>query len=321
MAANSSQMISGKSFEFSILLEFIEKLKDKTQIEVIKNSSYQVARSCFENIDSDTQSSHLLTASFAVNFLMDVEPRLSNDLGPHDLLQLELLSDDYGKRGDVRDVLVLRAMQKWEIGVSAKNNHHAVKHPRLSNRIDFGKKWLGMKNSKQYFEEIEPVFDNLNKIREESQGKALWRDLDDYHSYVYLPVLTAFKNELLRLYKKKPIDTAQNLVKYLVGIKDYYKVIKGNGIVEIEAYNLHGTLNKSFKGIDPKYKIPILHLPDEISDICFISDTTIQVLMNNGWSMSFRIHNASSYIEPSLKFDINLLESPKSMFKNSLEIF
>ncbi|WP_204723350.1 HaeIII family restriction endonuclease [Fastidiosibacter lacustris] len=36
--------------------------------------------------------------------------------------------------------------------------------------------------------------------------------------------------------------------------------------------------------------------------------------------MSFRIHNASSKVEPSLKFDIQLLSSPKTLFKNKLSI-
>lgn len=54
------------------------------------------------------------------------------------ILELEILSDDKGKLGDVRDVLAIRLLQKWEIGVSAKNNHKAVKHSRLSNTIDFG---------------------------------------------------------------------------------------------------------------------------------------------------------------------------------------
>jgi hypothetical protein len=40
--------------------------------------------------------------------------------------------------------LAIRVLQKWEIGVSAKNNHNAVKHSRLSSDIDFGK-WLNIK--------------------------------------------------------------------------------------------------------------------------------------------------------------------------------
>ena len=142
---NSKQMTTGKSFEYALLVQFEEKLKDKTNLEVIKNSSFKIAKGCIENVSSTEQSEYLLSASFAVNFLMDIEPRLSNDIGKDDILQLEILSDQHGESGDVRDVLAIRLLQKWEIGVSAKNNHHAVKHSRLSANIDFGEKWLGIK--------------------------------------------------------------------------------------------------------------------------------------------------------------------------------
>jgi len=48
--------------------------------------------------------------------------------------------------------------------------------------------------------------------------------------------------------------------------------------------------------------------------------TTLIVELNNDWTLSFRIHNASSRIEPSLKFDINLLKAPNSLFTNKLSI-
>jgi len=58
----------------------------------------------------------------AINFLMDIGLRLSNDIEKKDILQLEILTDDKGKNGDVRDVLAIHVLQKWEMGVSVKNN-------------------------------------------------------------------------------------------------------------------------------------------------------------------------------------------------------
>ncbi len=318
----SRQMTTGKSFEYALLVQFEEKLKDKTNLEVIKNSSFEIAKGCFENVSKTEKSDYLLTASFAVNFLMDIEPRLTNDIGKDDILQLEILSDQHGKSGDVRDVLAIRLLQKWEIGVSAKNNHHAVKHSRLSSNINFGEKWLGIKTSKEYFETVTPIFNNLEKIRKESGAKKKWSELDDYHSSIYIPILKAFIKELKKLYKKDSKKVASNLVAYLVGNKDFYKVIKSKNSVEIHAYNLNGTLNLPFDDILPKYKTPKVPLPTEIIDICFKTDsqTTAIVTMNNDWTLSFRIHNASSRVESSLKFDINLLKSPKKLFKNTLNI-
>jgi len=315
-------MTSGKSFEYALLIQFEEKLKNKTNIQVIKNSAFKTAKDCFNQVSKTEKSEYLLSASFAVNFLIDIEPRLSNDIGKKDILQLEILKDQEGELGDVRDVLAIRALQKWEIGVSAKNNHGAVKHPRLSAEIDFGKKWLGINASKKYFSSVTPIFQKLKSIREKSNKKKKWSELGNYHASIYLPILDAFAKELKRLYEKKPEKVAKNLVTYLVGNKDFYKVIKRKNTVEIHAYNLNGTLNLSFKGIDPKYRTPKVALPTKISKIEFkkSGETTIIVTLNNDWALSFRIHNASSRVESSLKFDINLLNSPKNLFKNTLNI-
>jgi hypothetical protein len=315
-------MTTGKSFEYALLVQFEEKLEDKTNLEVIKNSAFENAKGCFENVSAAERSEYLLSASFAVNFLMDIEPRLSNDIGKEDVLQLEILSDHHGKLGDVRDVLAIRLLQKWEIGVSAKNNHRAVKHSRLSSNIDFGEKWLGVKASKEYFDTVTPIFNNLEKIRKESGAKKKWSELGDYHSSIYVPILKAFIKELKKLYKKDSTKVASNLVAYLVGNKDFYKVIKGKNSLEIHAYNIYGTLNLSFKDILPKYRTPKVPLPTKIIEISFKedSDTTAIVTMDNDWTLSFRIHNASSRVESSLKFDINLLKSPRKLFKNTLTI-
>ena len=318
----SKQMITGKSFEYALLVQFEEKLKDKTNVEVIRNSAFIVAKDCFGAVSDSERSEYLLSASFAVNFLMDIEPRLSNDIGEKDILQLEILTDHKGKSGDVRDVLAIRVLQKWEIGVSAKNNHKAVKHSRLSANIDFGEKWIGIPGSKEYFQAVTPIFENLNKLRIESERKKKWSELGDYHTIVYKPILTAFIEELRRLYKKDPIKVSSNLIKYLVGNKDFYKVIKSKNSVEIHAYNINGTLNLPFKNIKSKYITPQVSLPSKITGIDFKKDsnTTVLITFNNGWGLSFRIHNASSRVEPSLKFDINLIDSPKNLFKNTLNI-
>jgi hypothetical protein len=134
--------------------------------------------------------------------------------------------------------------------------------------------------------------------------------------------LNAFIDELKKLDKENPNEVAKNLVAYLVGNKDFYKVIKGKNSIEIHAYNLNGTLNLPFEDIQPKYKTPKIALPTKILDIGFKKDnkTTVIVNLDNDWALSFRIHNASSRIEPSLKFDINLINSPKNLFKNTLNI-
>lgn len=286
---NSRQMITGKSFEYALLTQFEDKLNNKTKVQVINNSSFVIARDCFNNLNSIEKSEYLLSASFAVNFLMDIEPRLSNGINKKDILQLEILSDDHGKAGDVRDVLAIRLLQKWEIGVSAKNNHKAVKHSRLSANIDFGETWLGTKASKEYFNTVTPIFKNLEDIKKESNGKKKWSEIKNKHSIIYVPILEAFKKELEKIYEKNPKKVASNLITYLVGNKDFYKVIKSKNALEIQAYNLNGTLNLPFKNITPKYKTSKIPLPTKIVDSSFKkgSKTTIIITMNNDWTLSF----------------------------------
>jgi hypothetical protein len=206
--------------------------------------------------------------------------------------------------------------------VSAKNNHKAVKHSRLSADIDFGKKWLDVDSSEEYFNSVRPIFGYLKKMREKSNKKKKWSELDNYHKSIYVPILNAFVAELKKIYNKNPKIIAQKFVNYLVGNKDFYKVIKSKNSVEIYAYNLNGTLNLPFENIKPKYITPKISLPTKILNIGFKknSQTTIIVTLDNDWALSLRIHNASSRIEPSLKFDINLLNSPKSLYKNTLNI-
>lgn len=322
MAKVSTQTINGKAFEYALLNEFLERLKVVTSVTVIENEPFKIALKCFLSFDEKEQSHYKLVASFAVNFLLDIEPRLANGINENDVLQLEIVADKAGQTGDVRDVLAIRSIQKWEIGISAKNNHRAVKHSRLSNDIDFGQKWLGIPCSVNYFEEIKPVFSNLAKLRTASKATQKWDTLGDYHTSVYVPVLDAFRNELLRLDKENPGIVAERLVEYLIGNQDFYKVIKGKNKVEIQAYNLHGTLNLPFENIKPKAKIQRLKFPNRLIEVVYQdnSQTTLLVTLNEGWQISFRIHNASSRIEPSLKFDINLVSAPHSLFSNQLFI-
>jgi len=322
MAIKATQTKNGKAFEFALLNAFLERLQILTSVLVIENDIYNTAKKCYDSFSKIEKGLYNLNASFAVNFLIDLEPRLSNGINKSDVLQLEIVSDKQGQAGDVRDVLAIRSLQKWELGISAKNNHRAVKHSRLSNDINFGEKWLGVSCSPIYFNEVKPIFDELAKLRTASKATQKWSTLGDYHSSVYVPILDAFRKELLKLDKENPGFVAQRLVEYLVGTQDFYKVIKGKNKVEIQAYNLHGTLNLPFQTVKPKMKVPKLKLPNRLIEIVYQdnSQTTLMVSLTEGWQISFRIHNASSRIEPSLKFDINLVSSPHSLFVNHLTL-
>lgn len=107
------------------------------------------------------------------------------------------------------------------------------------------------------------------------------------------------------------------MVEYLLGEFDFYKVvgIDNKRITQIQTFNLHGTLNQSSKKEMPKMRIPIASLPSRIVSLEFKPDSTntIELYMDGGWQFSFRIHNASTKVEPSLKFDVQILGIPTAI--------
>jgi hypothetical protein len=317
MIKGSTQTQNGKAFEYALLIAFFERLNVVTNVSVINNAPFLTAKQCFEFFSEEKQGLYNLNASFAVNFLIDLEPRLSNGISNKDILELEIASDKQGQTGDVRDILAIRSSQKWEIGISAKNNHRAVKHQRLSAELNFGREWVGINCSDDYFQSIAPIFCYLDKCKEK---EILWRNIPNKQSDVYVPILQAFINEVIKLNNENPAIFPELLVKYLIGNRDFYKVIKRKNIVEIQAFNLYGTLNSPFQKIKSKHIVSKVKLPDKLIDIAFKgnSKTTINLVFNEGWQFSFRLHSAESYVIPSLKFDVNLSSTPSLLFATQL---
>ncbi len=316
------QTKTGKAFEYSILVEFYNRLNKLTRVSIVKNEPFNTAKKYFESFDADEKDAYVLNASAAVNFLMDIEPRLSHGISEKDELQLEIANDKKGQSGDVRDVIFIRSIQKWEIGISAKNNHRALKHSRLSGQLNFGKKWAGIKCSDSYFEEISPIFDKLSSINRQNKNTTWDEVFQDKNKEVYTPILEAFKKEILLIQEKDKKNFAASLVSYLVGNNDFYKLIKSKYKLEIQAFNMKGTLNQPFKNIKPRATIPKLKLPSRLIELTFKPNNhnTLIAYFDEGWQISFRIHSAKSTIESSLKFDINLISTPHTLFTNHLFI-
>ena len=107
------------------------------------------------------------------------------------------------------------------------------------------------------------------------------------------------------------------MVEYLLGEFDFYKIISidSRKITQIQTYNLHGTLNQASRTIKPKIEVPVACLPTRIVSLDFKPDSTntVELYMDGGWQFSFRIHNASTLVEPSLKFDIQIIGMPTAI--------
>lgn len=308
---NSASNDQGRAYEYICLMALAEEI-NKFRLAVIdKNSSYEAAQNAWNSIDAQLKEILTESAKAAVLNIFDLEPLIIED--GNDQLDLKIQKDSAGEIGDVRDILIIRRNIHWEIGLSVKHNHFAVKHSRLSPKIDFGKKWFGVECSNQYWNSVNVVFDYLKECK--NQGLK-WSELDDKENDVYVPILNAFVDEI-KLSNSQHPDLPRKMVEYLLGEFDFYKVISidNKRLTQIQTYNLRGTLNKSSATKEAKIKLPISTLPTRIVSLDFKpnSKNTVELYMDNGWQFSFRIHNASTKVETSLKFDVQIIGMPATI--------
>lgn len=310
MSAKSS--LQGKAFEFSVLKAVERELSGKQTIETEPNANLSTAETCFNSLSPSDQREFEAAAGAGVRMLIPREPRLLEQLAAG-ALRISLQSDQKGAAGDVRDLVMQRESDGWEIGISAKNNHKAVKSQRLGPKIDFGKSWLEIPCSLSYRSKIKEIFEPLLPM----VAKESWRDLDNFgisKQQVYSDVLNCFRKEFLDIYAEHGGQVPARLIEYIVGRFDFYKIIKLNNSTQLQPFNLHGTLGLKGARQQP---IPLparLPLPSKIHSLDFAeAKTTLLMVCDAGWQISFRIHSASTLVEPSLKFDVTLVGHPSSL--------
>jgi hypothetical protein len=291
-----SQNDMGRAFEYSIAMGFCRYLP----ATIVDNVQMRKATQCFNDCPQSERARMVQAASEAVAFLTAHDDRLSENS-----CMVKLQSDQAGMRGDVRDIIIHNNVLNQDIGVSAKHHHWAVKHSRLSQRIDFGSEWFHIRCSDSYFHQVTPIFAELETRRRHGQD---WKDIPDKMQRYYMPILAAFRTELTSLFQSHQSEVAGGLVHYLLGNYDFYKVIKEDGEVSINSFNVNHTLRWGSR----------IRLPSRIVEISQkpTSQTTLIITFDEGWQISFRIHNASTKVEPSLKFDINLIGSPTTMTRH-----
>ncbi len=293
------QTESGKAFEYAIA----QAISRETGAEFVKNDAMESTSGAYYKMRQTPSSLIDKAATKAVLFLIQHDTNLKQ------AKSVVLQPDRAGRSGDVRDVVI--AVKNGELGISAKSNHAGVKHSRLSGAIDFGKEWAGHPVSPSYFKSVRPIFDSLRALRRE---KKLFRDVPNKGAVIYLPVLTAFEDEFKRLCLEFRGRFISRMFAYLLGKHDFYKVIKQDTdkIVTIQSMNMGGTL-----GWGRKWKIP-----NEIDTIRRKpkSNNTLLVSFTGGWLLSFRLHNASSRVEPSLKFDIQFIGMPAGVARTDIPL-
>lgn len=299
----ATQTENGKAFEWAMALA----VHEISNFPIVSSPASTTAQEKYRLISDKKRDEFSIAARLSVEHIWEKEKHRLGDVG-----HITLASDVEGQTGDVIDVLITG---KATIGISCKTNHDALKHSRLSSSIDFVKKW-GLEStgcSKEYWDSIRPLFTELQKIRQSSNHTTLWSELTDVPGNYYWPILDAFATEILRLQNQNIAGNnllCKQLFLYLVGNQDFYKVMSHTGKVEIQAFNFNGNLSV------PKMKIPEKIITIDNQNGGQYSKT---IRFTNGYTINFRIHNASSRVEASLKFDIRMLGVDPHGYRNTIE--
>ncbi len=285
-----TQTKSGKAFEYALA----SAISNESGAQLVGDRACIDARVYFYSSDPVEQKNMIEAAIKASTFLCNNDPNFV-------LAQSAIFQKDFaGQEGDVRDIIVILSNGK-HVGLSAKNNHEALKHSRLSGSIDFGKKWGNCPVSTDYWNMVRPTFQEMQNLKLSNE---LFKNVSDKENRFYLPILIAFEDEFKSLCETFGAKFISSVFHYLIGNFDYYKVmhLRDQNTVQVQPFNLNGTL-----GWGQKWK-----LPTKIDSIRRESRSRNKLIVSfeEGWQISFRLHNASSKVEPSLKFDIKFVSMP-----------
>ena len=258
----------GRAYEFICLLTLNEEINKIRKAIIEHNSAYIAAEHAWSLMSVEFQSILTQSAKAAVATIFDMEPLILEKSS--DELSLKIQTDNEGKEGDVRDIVIARKDIKWEIGLSLKHNHFAVKHSRLAKSLDFGQKWFGMPCSETYWNSVKPIFDYLAQQKSKN-----WRDLPSKDTTVYVPLLQAFIDEISR---SNAINSTvpQKMVEYLLGEFDFYKVNRAGSkpvsfkVEKIYPYSVFLSADEVIKSYKSSFDEPeILERGKKIANILF----------------------------------------------------
>lgn len=347
----TNTVISGKAFEYATLIEMYRELSENgweaEQIEIVRDrnyqnieKAYQIIQGCDEdaNYEDEIELVHIETLSndynraarVAAMYLRMVEPILQSDQKVYGVLRA--MPDIAGRKGDVRDIdfsiFEDRTHQSLisDIGISCKNNHEAVKNPRITEEPDFAKVWTENKYhcSAEFIKGMDEI---LCKIDDYAYKYEKWSAVDDKMDTIYYPIIKLFVKEIKRLGVTNENESperqddarkfTQLFFEYMFGTQDFYKFIKvdSSNATKVYPYNMHGSLMRPFNGHKNEQAVQTITMPEEIVEVRVKpkSKTTIEIFFDQ-WIISMRLHNADTKItRTSLKFDVQIKAQPRKV--------
>ena len=132
----------GRAYEYACLVTLHKAINEVRKAVILHNSSYEAAQNAWNTLNSEEKQLYTLSAKSTINTIFAMEPNIVEVYD--DILQLYIQNDKHGEEADVRDIIIERKDIRWEIGLSIKHNHMAVKHSRIAKNLDFGSKWYAI---------------------------------------------------------------------------------------------------------------------------------------------------------------------------------
>lgn len=352
----TNTVITGKAFEYASLVELYRELKnngwESDRLEIVKDKNYknierayQMVEEPEEELDDEDKMEmiHLETslnkynraARAAARYLCKAEPILRSQSSIYGVLRV--MPDRAGIKGDVRDIDFAIYRDKLhrehinDIGISCKNNHEAVKHPRITEDPDFAKEWTNgqFHCSEEFLNEMKML---MSKIDAYAQKYEKWSYVEEKMDIFYAPIIKLFIKEIKRLgfvNQHDSNDRQENakaftklFFEYMFGTQDFYKFIKDDSSesTKVYPYNMHGTLMRPYEGVKNNQAVKMVTMPEEIVEVRAKpnSKTTMEIYFDQ-WIISMRLHNADTKItKTSLKFDVQIKAQPRKVMGNIL---
>jgi len=217
----------------------------------------------------------------------------------------KFIEDSFAREGDVRDIVLRR--RGVELGISCKSNHRAFRHSRISPISSIRSAWRLGKDSLEspaYLVSLNRAFAEVESPKPKS-----WSDLGEERKRVfYNRCIRVFGEELRRLAAIDEATFSRNFFRYVMGSKGYYKCVVSERFSFLQGF-LFG-----------RSVVARINCPKRLVKMDFPSDKSgvLHLYFDRGISFSLRLHNASDSYERSLKFDIQAIGLPQSLYTHHL---
>ena len=274
MSINNTSNRNGRTLEYIITKKIANQFNGNL-INGTKNTQVRDEKE-FESLSNELKS-RFDRASEAITTWLKEKYQL-------DSCTIDRLGDGDGVRGDVTDIRL-----NGNINLSIKHKHNALKHQRpgaLAQQCGIAKKDPEDLTYRSLYQNITDSF--LVKANQLNPNATLFKELkavnnDFINDNLYDPMCSLVADFINHTCSNSAFNT-EHLFKFIVGNTDFIKIIVGDASLQIQYYN-NVVMPKTVNAIKT-------------------SKSYIKLEFDNGWSISMRLHTASSRINGvSLKFD------------------